>query len=211
MVTVATWVMAWATTEDMVMVAMEVMPRMVMEMMPRMATEDMVMVTVATWVMAWATTEDMVMVAMEVMPRMVMEMMPRMATEDMAWVATEDMVWVATVDMEVMAWVALEKAFGLLTASPATVLDLMANLKAMASRLLPIASNLNLLILPRTVKHNSRSNLPNISHPNSSLSLPSNPPTSNLVTLEHLPMDMVSSLPTIKELNLPGSASSHVP
>merc|ERR1719341_559333 len=139
---------------------------------------------------------------MEVMPRMVMEVMPRMATADMAWVALEYMVWVA---MEVMAWVALEKAFGLLTASPATVLDLMANLKAMASRLLPIASNLNLLILPRTVKHNSRSNLPNISHPNSSLFLPSNPPTSNLVTPEHLPMDMVSSLPTIKELNLPGS------
>merc|ERR1719275_18199 len=126
------------------------------------------------------------------MPRMVMEVMPRMATGDMAWVALEDMVWVA---MEVMAWVALEKAFGLLTASPTTVLDLMANLRAMASSLLPMASNLNLLILPRTVKHNSRSNLPNISHPNSSLSLPSNPPTSNLDTLEHLPMDMVSSLP----------------
>merc|ERR1719275_512831 len=180
---------------------MEVMPRMVMEMMPRMATEDMA--RVATWVMAWSTTEDMVMVAMEamprmameVMPRMVMEMMPRMATEDMAWVATEDMVWVATVDMEVMAWEALEKAFGLLTASPTTVLDLMANLKAMASSLLPMASNLNLLILPRTVKHNSRSNLPNISHPNSSPSLPSNPPTSNLVTRDPLPMDMVSSLP----------------
>merc|ERR1719432_511849 len=102
------------------------------------------------------TMEAMPRIAMEVMPRMVMEMMPRMATEDMAWVATEDMAWVATVDMEVMAWEALEKAFGLLTASPTTVLDLMANLKAMASSLLPMASNLNLLILPRTVKHNSR-------------------------------------------------------
>merc|ERR1719432_562206 len=149
------------------------------------------------------TMEAMPRIAMEVMPRMVMEMMPRMATEDMAWVATEDMAWVATEDMvwvasvamEVMAWEALEKAFGLLTASPTTVLDLMANLKAMASSLLSMASNLNLLILPRTVKHNSRSNLPNISHPNSSLSLPSNPPTSTLVPLEHLPMDMVSSLP----------------
>merc|ERR1711934_1121351 len=153
--------------------------------MPRMATEDMA--RVATWGMAWSTTEDMVMVAMEAMPRMVMEMMPRMATEDMAWV-----------DMEVMAWEALEKAFGLRTASPTTVLDLMANLKAMASSLLPMASNLNLLILPRIAKHNSRSNLPNISHPNSSLSLPSSPPTSNLVTLDRLPMDMVSSLPTLK-------------
>merc|ERR1719500_1874946 len=117
-----------------------------------------------------------------------MEVMPRMATADMAWVALEytawvaleDMAWVAMEDMEdmvwvameVMAWVALEKAFGLLTASPTTVLDLMANLRAMASSLLPMASNLNLLILPRTVKHNSRSNLPNISHPNSSLSCP---------------------------------------
>ena len=52
-----------------------------------------------------------------------------------------------------------------------------------------------------------RSNLPKISHPNS-LSLPSNLPTSNLVTLEHLPMD-ISSLPTLKAL--PGSASSPVP
>merc|ERR1719339_712530 len=144
----------------------------------------------------------MVWVAMEVMAWVALEDMAWVALEDTAWVAMEDMVWVA---MEVMAWVALEKAFGLLTASPTTVLDLMANLRAMASSLLPMASNLNLLILPRTVKHNSRSNLPNISHPNSSPSLPSNPPTSNLVTLEHLPMDMVSSLPTIKELNLPGS------
>merc|ERR1719432_344330 len=111
-------------------VTMEAMPRIAMEVMPRMV--------------------------MEMMPRMATEMMPRMATEDMAWVATEDMVWVATVDMEVMAWEALEKAFGLLTASPTTVLDLMANLKAMASSLLPMGSNLNLLILPRTVKHNSR-------------------------------------------------------
>merc|ERR1719341_3006621 len=106
-------------------------------------------------------------------------MMSRMAY--MVWVATEDMAWVA---MEVMAWEALEKAFGLLTASPTTVLDLMANLKAIVSSLLPMASNLNLLILSRIAKHNSRSNLPNINHPNSNLSLPSNLPTSNLVTLD---------------------------
>merc|ERR1712037_38270 len=126
-----------------------------------------------------------------------------------AWVATEDMAWVA---LEVMAREALEKAFGLLigllTASPTTVLDLMANLKATVSSLLPMASNLKLLILPRIAKHNSRSNLPNISHPNSSLSLPSHLPTSSLVTLDNLPMDMVSSLPTLKA---PGSASSPVP
>merc|ERR1719339_846583 len=134
---------------------------------------------------------------MEAMPRMVMEVMPRMATEDMAWVVMEVMAWAA---MEVMVWEALGKAFGLLTASPTTVL----NLKAMVSSRPPMASNLNLQTLPRIAKHNSRSNLPNISHP-SSLSLPSNPPTSNLVTLDQLPMDMVSSLPTIKELNLPGS------
>merc|ERR1712037_1081914 len=91
---------------------------------------------------------------------------------------------------------ALEKAFGLLTASPTTVLDL----KATVSSLLPMASNLKLLILPRIAKHNSRSNLPNISHPHL--------PTSSLVTLDNLPMDMVSSLPTLKA---PGSALSPVP
>merc|ERR1719341_825470 len=123
----------------------------------------------------------------------------------MAWVALEAMAWVA---LEVMAREALEKAFGLLTASPTTVLDLMANLKATVSSLLPMASNLKLLILLRIAKHNSRSNLPNISHPNSSLSLPSHLPTSSLVTLDNLPMDMVSSLPTLKA---PGSASSPVP
>merc|ERR1711970_484551 len=112
------------------------------------------------------------------------EVMPRMATEDMPRVATED-----------MAWEALGKAFGLLTASPTTVL----NLKAMVGSRPPMASNLNLQTLPRIAKHNSRSNLPNISHP-SSLSLPSNPPTSNLVTLDQLPTDMVSSLPTLKAL-----------
>merc|ERR1719341_1465554 len=123
------------------------------------------------------------------------------ASEDMAWVASADMAWVgagvtAWVVLEVMAREASEVAFGLLTASPTMVLDLMANLKAMVSSLpplLPMASNLNLLTLPRMAKR--RSNLPNISHPNS-LSLPSNLPTSNLVTLEHLPMDMFSSLPT---------------
>merc|ERR1719341_327972 len=119
----------------------------------------------------------------------------------MAWVALEVMAWVA---LEVMAREALEKAFGLLTASPTTVLDL----KATVSSLLPMASNLKLLILPRIAKHNSRSNLPNISHPNSSLSLPSHLPTSSLVTLDNLPMDMVSSLPTLKA---PGSALSPVP
>merc|ERR1719341_2316903 len=141
--------------------------------------------------MAWVALEDM-------------------ALEDMAWVASEDMAWVALEDMalEDMALEALEKAFGLLTASPTTVLDLMANLKATVSSLLPMASNLKLLILPRIAKHNSRSNLPNISHPNSSLSLPSHLPTSSLVTLDNLPMDMVSSLPTLKA---PGSASSPVP
>merc|ERR1712037_424408 len=122
---------------------------------------------------------------------MAMEAMSRMAMEVMAWVASEDMAWVASEDM---AREASEVAFGLLTASPTMVLDLMANLKAMVSSLLPMASNLNLLTLPRMAKR--RSNLPNISHPNS-LSLPSNLPTSNLVTLEHLPMD-ISSLPTLK-------------
>merc|ERR1719500_2577484 len=127
--------------------------------------------------------------------------MPRGAMAVMAWVASEDMAWVATGDM---AREALEKAFGLLTASPTTVLDL----KATVSSLLPMASNLKLLILPRIAKHNSRSNLLNISHPNSSLSLPSHLPTSSLVTLDTPPMDMVSSLPTLKA---PGSASSPVP
>merc|ERR1719339_849798 len=136
--------------------------------MPRVASEDMIMV--ATWVMAWATTEDMPRMAMEAMTRMAMEamsrmamkVMPRVATEVMAWVASEDMEWVA---LEVMAREASEVAFGLLTASPTMVLDLMANLKAMVSSLLPMASNLNLLTLPRMAKR--RSNLPNISHPNS--------------------------------------------
>merc|ERR1719339_913117 len=131
---------------------------------------------------------------MEAMTRMAMEA-NRMAMKVMPRVATE-----------VMAWEASEVAFGLLTASPTMVLDLMANLKAMVSSLLPMASNLNLLTLPRMAKR--RSNLPNIGHPNS-LSLPSNLPTSNLVTLEHLPMDMFSSLPTLKAL--PGSALSPVP
>merc|ERR1719500_1430070 len=160
--------------------------------------------------MTRVASEDMPRMAMEAMTRMAMEAMSRMAMKDMAWVVTGVTAWVASEDMEwvaleVMAREASEVAFGLLTASPTMVLDLMANLKAMVSSLLPMASNLNPLTLPRIAKHNSRSNLPNISHPNSSLSLPSNPPTSNLVTLEHLPMDMVSSLPTIKELNLPGS------
>merc|ERR1712037_680129 len=127
--------------------------------------------------------EDMPRMAMEAMTRMAMEAMSRMAMKVMPWVASEDMEWVA---LEVMAREASEVAFGLLTASPTMVLDLMANLKAMVSSLLPMASNLNLLTLPRMAKR--RSNLPNISHPNS-LSLPSNLPTSNLVTLEHLPMD----------------------
>merc|ERR1719339_236604 len=138
--------------------------------------------------------EAMTRMAMEAMSRMAMKVMPRVASEDMEWVA-----------LEVMAREASEVAFGLLTASPTMVLDLMANLKATVSSLLPMASNLNLLTLPRMAKR--RSNLPNISHPNS-LSLPSNLPTSNLVTLEHLPMD-ISSLPTLKAL--PGSASSPVP
>merc|ERR1719339_220677 len=122
----------------------------------------------------------MTRMAMEAMSRMAMKVMPRVATGVTAWVASEDMAWVA---LEVMARGASEVAFGLLTASPTMVLDLMANLKAMVSSLLPLlpmASNLSLLTLPRMAKR--RSNLPNISHPNS-LSLPSNLPTSNLVTL----------------------------
>merc|ERR1719432_533989 len=154
--------------------------------------------------------EAMTRMAMEAMSRMAMKVMPRVATEVMAWVVTGVTAWVASEDMEwvaleVMAREASEVAFGLLTASPTMVLDLMANLKAMVSSLLPMASNLNLLTLPRMAKR--RSNLPKISHP-ISLSLPSNLPTSNLVTLEHLPMD-ISSLPTLKAL--PGSASSPVP
>merc|ERR1719222_1765932 len=176
---VASWVMAWPTTEDIPRVAMEAMPRMAMEIMTR--------------------------TGMEAMPRGAMEVMAWVASEVMAWVATGDMAWVA---LEVMAREALEKAFGLLTASPTTVLYLMANLKTTVSSLLPMASNLKLLILPRIAKPNSRSNLPNISHPNSSLSLPSHLPTSSLVTLDNLPMDMVSGLPT---LEAPGSASSPVP
>merc|ERR1719341_3079063 len=173
--------------ESMPRMAMEIMTRTGMEAMPRGAME----------VMAWVASEVMAWVASEVMAWV--------ASEDMAWVATGDMAWVA---LEVMAREALEKAFGLHTASPTTVLDLMANLKATVSSLLPMASNLKLLILPRIAKHNSRSHLPNISHPNSSLSLPSHLPTSSLVTLDNLPMDMVSSLPTLKA---PGSASSPVP
>merc|ERR1719432_94443 len=157
--------------------------------------------------------EAMTRMAMEAMSRMAMKVMPRVVTGVTAWVVTGVTAWVASEDMEwvaleVMAREASEVAFGLLTASPTMVLDLMANLKAMVSSLLPLlpmASNLNLLTLPRMAKR--RSNLPNISHPNS-LSLPSNLPTSNLVTLEHLPMD-ISSLPTLKAL--PGSASSPVP
>merc|ERR1719432_548112 len=154
--------------------------------------------------------EAMTRMAMEAMSRMAMKVMPRVVTGVTAWVVTGVTAWVASEDMEwvaleVMAREASEVAFGLLTASPTMVLDLMANLKAMVSSLLPMASNLNLLTLPRMAKR--RSNLPKISHPNS-LSLPSNLPTSNLVTLEHLPMD-ISSLPTLKAL--PGSASSPVP
>merc|ERR1719500_1992718 len=143
------------------------MVRVAMGAMPGVASDDMVMV--ATWVMVWATTEAMPRMAMEAMPRKAMEAMPRMAMEAMTRMA-----------MEVMAREASEVAFGLLTASPIMVLDLMANLKAMVSSLpplLPMASNLNLLTLPRMAKRRS--------HPNS-LSLPSNLPTSNLVTLEHL-------------------------
>merc|ERR1712010_446407 len=123
------------------------------------------------------------------------EVMARETSGAMEWVATEAMAWeaMAGVSLEVMAWV----ASGLLTASPTMDLALMVNLKIMISSLLLVVNNLCQLIPPRMVKSNSRSSLLDISHPITgiSLSIPSNLPTSYLVTLGHLLMD--SSLLTL--------------
>merc|ERR550519_3003363 len=137
------------------------------------------------------------------------------ATEAMAWeaMAREVMAWEA---MEVMARVSkvimARVASGLLTASPTMVLALMVILKIMISSLLLVVNSLCQLIPPRMVKSNSRSSLLDISHliTGISLSIPSNLPTSYLVTLGHLPMD--SSLLTLKmqllDPDLPGSDSA---
>merc|ERR1712055_488691 len=125
----------------------------------------------------------------------------------MAWEAMEVM---AGGSLEVMAW----GASGLLTVSPTMVLALMVTLKIMISSLLLVVNNLCQLIPPRMVKSKSRSSLLDISHPITgiSLSIPSNLPTSYLVTLDHPPMD--SSLLTLKMQllgpDLPGSGSGYV-
>merc|ERR1719430_2386333 len=85
-------------------------------------------------------------------------------------------------------------------------------IKIMISSLLSVVNNLYQLTPPRMVKSNSRSSLLDISHPITgiSLSIPSNLPTSYLVTLSHMPMD--SSLLTLKmqllDPDLPGSGSA---
>merc|ERR1719430_2083873 len=101
--------------------------------------------------------------------------------EAMAWEGLEATEVMARVPSEVMAWV----AFGLLMASPTMDLALMV-LKIMISSLLLVANSLYQLIPPRMVKSNSRSSLLDISHPITgiSLSIPSNLPTSYLVTLD---------------------------
>merc|ERR1719369_1580382 len=122
----------------------------------------------------------------------------------MAWDSMEVM---ARVSLKVMVLV----ASGLLTASPTMVLALMVNLEITISSLLLVVNNLWQLIPPRMVKSNSRSSLLDISHPITGigLSIPSNLPTSYLVTLGHLPMD--SSLLTLKmqslDPNLPGGSA----
>merc|ERR1712055_501189 len=123
----------------------------------------------------------------------------------MAWEAMEVM---AGGSLEVMAW----GASGLLTVSPTMVLALMVTWEIMISSLLLVVNNLCQLIPPRMVKSNSRSSLSDISHPITgiSLSIPSNLPTSYLVTLGPLPMD--SRLLTLKmqllDPDLPGSGSA---
>merc|ERR550519_1525379 len=117
----------------------------------------------------------MARVATEVMARVVIEIMVKVPSEEMARVATGPGARV------VIAWVAMEVAFGPLTASQTMVLNLMASLKNMVSSLL-IPSNLltsNLL----TLDH-----LP--------MDMVSSLPTLNLLLLD---------------LNLPGSDSYPVP
>merc|ERR1712212_1319971 len=125
-----------------------------------------------------------------------------MAGVDMEVVSVLHMGWVAS--QELMAW-----AMALLMALHMALAP-MASLKVMASNLLPMVNNLQLLILLRVMDKHSLSNLLDISLLNSLLTpnnqhIPSSLPILSQLTLNSQPIP--SHLPMVNNLPIPSSLS----